>query len=440
MHSYYYDRPDGQKGRQDQSGTLPPSDCPPICLTPPRFPSAQEQREARRAWRKERRRRRWKKALAAVLIAALVVGSGTGLGLGALALLQRYAAANREENGVIWMGEEEAQELPTLVERAPLVEGVSLTLSPLPEGEALTYQEIYEKCLPSVVSIQAGSENAVSEGSGIVCTADGYILTNSHVIEGARWVEVVLLDGSETSYEAKLVGRDGQTDLAVLKIEAQGLTPAEFGDSSLVQVGDLALALGNPLGAQFAGTLSDGIISFRDRGVTVEGYEMELIQTTAALNSGNSGGALLNAYGQVIGVTTLKMISDSDTIEGLGFAIPSGTVKTVADALLAEGHISGRPTLGILGRSLSVRECLEAGVTGGVYVSSVEEASDAWDKGLRSGDIIVGVNGQAVSSVEDINDIKSALSAGDVLELELVRDGQRRTIRVELVEQYTLDA
>lgn len=424
MRNYYYDHP----------GKTPPNQCPPICLTPPRQLTPKEQRARFRAWKRRQRKGRKRVVLFVVTLSLLLICVGVGT---ALHWMGYFAPADDRPPWTDWSGEETTD--PTTVERAPVGTGVTLELTALPEGEAPGYQEIYEKCLPSVVSIQATSLDGISEGSGIVMTADGYILTNNHVIEGTRWVDVVLLDGSEQRYEAKLVGRDSQSDLAVLKVEAEDLTPAEFGDSSLVQVGDPALALGNPLGSQFAGSMTDGIVSFRDRGVTVDGYEMELIQTTAALNSGNSGGALLNAYGQVIGVTTLKMMSDSDTIEGLGFAIPTNTVKTVVDTLIAQGHVGGRPTIGITGRSLSMQECLDAQVPGGVMVVTVEEKSDAFQKGLRPGDIITQVNGEAVTSVEDINAIKESLTSGDVLELEVVRDGATRTVQVELVEQYTLD-
>ena len=429
MHNYYYDRPGG-KGRC----VPPPTDCPPICLTPPRQLTPREQRARFRAWKKSQRKG-WKKVVFfAVTLSLLLICVGVGAGLH---LLSYFAPPEEGTPWTEWTPEEVTY--PTTVERAPVGTGVTLELSALPEGEAPGYQEIYDKCLPSVVSIEATGMGGIGEGSGIIMTSDGYILTNNHVIEGSSWVEVVLLDGSERRYDAKLVGRDSQSDLAVLKVEAEGLTPAEFGNSSLVEVGDPALALGNPLGAQFAGSMTDGMISFRDRGVTVDGYEMELLQTTAALNSGNSGGALLNAYGQVIGVTTLKMMSESDTIEGLGFAIPTRTVKEVADTLIATGHIGGRPTIGITGRALNGQECSQAGIPGGVLVVTVEEQSDAWKQGLRPGDIITQVNGTFVASVEDINEIKEPLGAGDALDLTIRRDGSQRNMTITLVEQYMLD-
>ena len=222
------------------------------------------------------------------------------------------------------------------------------------------------------MSIRSTVGEGFSLGTGIVFTADGYIVTNHHVIEGASAVTVSRLDDPAESYNALLVGSDARTDLAVLKVEAGDLIPAEFGDSTALQVGDPAYAIGNPLGATLPGTMTEGIISYLDRSIQVDGYERKLIQTSAALNSGNSGGALVNGYGQVVGVTTLKMMSDFDTIEGLGFAIPSATVKEIADELIARGDATGRPVLGITAGPS--RYYLEEGADrpDGLYVVSVE--------------------------------------------------------------------
>lgn len=325
------------------------------------------------------------------------------------------------------------------MERAPTGDGTTLTLLGEPSGGALTYQQIYAKSLPSIVSIQGDSPSMSSQGTGIVMTSNGYIITNHHVIEGAETVSVTLLDGS-ASYKARLVGSDTATDLAVLKVEAQGLTAAEFGDSALLQVGDPALAVGNPLGEQLPGTMTDGIISYIDRSVNVDGYDMQLIQTSAALNSGNSGGALLNEYGQVVGVTTLKMSSDWDTIEALGFAIPTATVKRIVDDLIANGHVTGRPTIGVTVCAVSdLSEEKAAGLPDGLYVISVEEASDAWKQGLRPGDVLTRANGQMLSVIDDLNAQKTGLQVGDTLSLAVWRDGETFELEVALVEQYLIE-
>jgi serine protease Do len=325
---------------------------------------------------------------------------------------------------------------PTTIERAPTAQGVALTLHPA-AGAALTLQEIYRKNIPSVVSVLTTSLLGGSSGTGVVLNADGYIITNHHVIQGGSAVDVVLYDGRR--YSAKLVGSDQTNDLAVLKIEGSGLTGAEFGDSEALQVGDIALAIGNPLGEELRGTMTDGIISAIDRNVRSDGNAMTLIQTTAALNSGNSGGALINAYGQVVGITNMKMMSDYNTIEGLGFAIPSATTKAVTEELIAAGHVAGRPVLGFSGYSLTKAAAEEQNLVSGVYASVVDPKSDAYKKGLRPGDVVTECNGQAVSSVEDINAIKNGFHAGDSLKLKVYRNGKYLDLEIRLIEKYELD-
>ena len=418
MNHYYYDRPDLAAG----GSALPPG-----------------RGKGFRRRRRERKRRPGLGRAAACLCAFLVLMAGGSAGTLVLRQLTPFGAG-----GEWWTAPAEGETVSILpaptetVERAPVGDGTTLTLLAEPEGEPLTRQAIYEKCLPSIVSIQSVSASATSQGTGIVMTGNGYIITNHHVIEGAQEISVTQLSGGET-YEAKLVGSDAATDLAVLKVEARDLTAAEFGDSALLRVGDLALALGNPLGERFSGTMTDGIISFIDRSVLVDGYEMQLIQTSAALNSGNSGGALLNEYGQVVGVTTLKMSSDWNTIEALGFAVPTATVKGVVDQLLATGYVTGRPTIGITVTAVSdLPDALAQGLPMGVYVATVDQSSDAWAKGVRPGDVITAANGTAVYSTDGLNEIKNSLSVGDTLELELFREGETVTVSVELVEQHTI--
>ncbi len=324
----------------------------------------------------------------------------------------------------------------TDLERAPTGTGVTLSVAALPE-EGLTYQEIYDRNIAAIVSIRAYQNGGGSTGTGVIMTADGYIITNYHVIQGSYEVEVLLSDDSV--HQALLVGGDQTNDLAVLKIDAQKLTPAEFGDSDLLQVGDMALAIGNPLGDELRGTMTDGIISAISRDVNVDGNTMTLIQTTAALNSGNSGGALLNDRGQVVGITNMKMSSYSGSVEGLGFAIPTNTVKAIVDDLIAYGHVPGYPTLGILGSSMDAQRAMANGLVEGVYVQSVTAGSDAEKQGMRSGDVITECNGQTVTSVEDINAIKEGFQAGDVLTFRVYRNGEYLDLEVKLVERYQLD-
>ena len=331
---------------------------------------------------------------------------------------------------------EPAGEAPEL-ERAPLGDGTTLSLAALPQGEPWTLQEIYRENLPSIVSIRGARQGSYSLGTGVIMSPDGYIITNSHVIEGCTGLDVVLWN--DRSYSAALVGRDSQTDLAVLKIDCTGLTPAVFGDSSFLEVGDRVAAIGNPLGEDLRGTMTDGIISAINRDVVVEGRTMTLIQTNAALNSGNSGGALINEFGQVIGITNLKMQSYSTPVEGLGFAIPTATVKTIVDTLIAQGVVGGRPTIGITASTLTAQQAEAYGSPRGVWVASVEEKSDAWAKGLRPGDVIVQANGTPVSTMEDLQAVKEALPVGGILSLRFWREGNYQTADVVLVEQYSLE-
>lgn len=387
-------------------------------------------REPRRTRRAGGRIRGWMVfALFIVLILGVTV---------ALYIVSRQAEQKRPQIVLPDIGGTvEATVPPTTVERAQPLGDFTLTLQPQPNSASLSFQAIYSKVIPSVVSIRGTQETGTSLGTGVVASADGYIITNSHVIEGCSSVDITLWD--EREYPAKLVGRDEESDLAVLKIEAQDLIPAEFGNSDSLQVGDVALAIGNPLGEELRGTMTDGIISAINRDLLVDGNSMVLIQTTAALNAGNSGGALLNAYGQVVGITNMKMSSYYDTVEGLGFAIPSTTVKSVSDSLIALGHVGGRPTIGITVRALTEESAQSYGTPPGVRVEEVEPASDAFAQGVQVGDVIVQANGTDVTSIEDLNAVKADLGVGDTISLHIYRDGAYLDISVTLVEQYLLE-
>lgn len=324
----------------------------------------------------------------------------------------------------------------TTADRAPLAEGVTLLLAPAGE-EALTPQEIYQKVNPAVVQVRSYLRNGYSLGTGVVMNADGYIITNAHVIAGARQIDVVLTDGRRC--RSRLLGYAGSEDLAVIKIETGDLelTVAEFGDSTTLRVGDPAYAIGNPLGNELRGTFTDGIISAIDRSVSTDGGEQTLLQTTAALNSGNSGGALINEYGQVIGITNMKMMSSDETIEGLGFAIPTSVVRPVVAQLISTGTYLGKPMLGITVVTVEEGELAE-GSPAGAMVYSVVQSSDAWKKGLREGDVITGANGKPVTCTEDLLAIKNELGVGDTLELKLWSAQRTRTVRVTLVGSNAL--
>ena len=316
--------------------------------------------------------------------------------------------------------EEQHRSRPPSIPRAPFLEGETVTLSP--EGEAsLTFTQIYDKNLPSIVSIGGYSENALSTGTGIILTEDGYIITNAHVVAEAFRVTVDLHDSR--ILEARLVGFDADEDLAVLKVEAEGLTPAEFGDSNLLRCGDPVAALGDSLG--YRSTITEGIVSALDREMDMNGVSMTLIQTSAAINFGSSGGALINQYGQVVGITTIKIVANDGSAEALGFAIPSRRVRYVANTLISGSLV--RP--GVFGFTVS----LYPRPTGGLEVMAVEEWSDCWLQGMRAGDTIVAVNGSPVTDYRDLIRLKLELGEGDEAVFTCLQNGVRNDIRVRLV-------
>ncbi len=316
--------------------------------------------------------------------------------------------------------------------------GVTLTLAEA-QGEELSLQDIYDLVSPAVVGITAYIEGyEYSYGTGVVFTADGYIITNTHVLEGCDAATVKFSDGTE--YEALLVGSDESSDIAVLYIDGENLPYAEFGDSDALRVGDQAIAIGNPLGETYSGTMTNGIISAINRNITYNGHTMTLLQTNAALNEGNSGGPLINAYGQVVGITNMKIMSTYySTVEGIGFAIPSSVVKEVADQLIEYGVVLGEPTIGIVAGSVSAEAMELYNLPEGIYVSEVSEGSDALEKGLQAGDVITAVNGEAVTSVADVNLIKEGYEVGDTIILTVYRDGETFDLEIELVDKSQIE-
>ena len=294
------------------------------------------------------------------------------------------------------------------LERADTGTGVTVTIQHQ-RGEAMLAPEIYQKCVPSIVSLWAEGEGAYSTGTGIVMSRDGYLLTNAHVVAGSRKVYAAFHD--DTLLEAKLVGADADADIAVLKVQAQDLTPAEFGDSAQLLCGDMVVAIGDPLG--YRTSITQGIVSALDRVVNVDGVNMEVIQTSAPINFGNSGGALINDCGQVVGITTMKIVAQDSTVEGLGFAIPMANVKETADWLIA-----GQPALGF---TVNFGD-------GTLLVSQVERGSNAYAAGLREGDRVTGLNGTAVSSIQALKDAKAGLLPGESVSLQILRDGKTCSI------------
>ena len=305
-------------------------------------------------------------------------------------------------------------------------------------GEELALPDIYKKVIPSVVSITAVSGSSTSTGTGIIMSSDGYIITNYHVVSSAQQIVVLLTNGQE--YAACRVGGDETSDLMVLKIDATDLTPAEFGDSDAAEVGDSVVAIGDPLGIELRGTMTDGIICGIKRDVDVGDRTMSLMQTNAALNSGNSGGPLVNMEGQVIGINTIKLSSSGfTTVEGLGFAIPIDSAKPIVDELVEKGYVTGRPAFGFDVEQLESRISLYYDLPGKLYIRSVEPNSDAYAQGIRSGDIITAIDGQEVYTVDEFNRIKNEYSAGDQIPLTIFRRGHNYEVTVTLMDRADLD-
>lgn len=306
-------------------------------------------------------------------------------------------------------------------------------------GKGLTGEEIYAKLSPSVVSIV--SENISSQdegsGSGIVMSSDGYIITNNHVIEGGDKLTVILHDG--TTHEAEVIGADAKTDLAVIKIHPdEKLTVAEFGNSDNLLVGERAFAIGSPSGIELQNTLTGGYISAINRDVTVEDRVMTLIQTDTSINPGNSGGPLINQYGQVIGINTIKI--GISYYEGLGFAIPINSAKEIVDELLVNGYIKGRPAIGISGRNISEGSSKQYNMPMGILVDFVDPRGGAAAGGLKKGDIITGVNGVQTPTMGDINNEKEKFKAGDKMKLDVYRAGRNINIDIILVDEKVLES
>ena len=331
---------------------------------------------------------------------------------------------------------EETQECT--IPRVQTTERITITLTPAGETP-LTAQEVYERCAPSIVAVSAfpdeKSDDSYYWGSGVVLTEDGYILTNSHVVEGTCRARITLWD--DTEYDALLVGYDPRTDIAVLKIDAHGLTAAAFASTDSLLVGDAVYAIGNPLGKEFRSTMTEGIISGINRDISHNGVTNSLLQTSAPINEGNSGGALINVYGQVVGITNMKMSNQyigSVSIEGVAFAIPSGTVKTIADSLLESGEVRGRPALGITVGKVPQAAMEEYDLPAGLYVSAVSEGSDCAAQGIVTGDVLLAANGTELSVNEDLTGIIAGLTVGDELTLTVWHEGETRDVTVKLVD------
>ncbi len=340
-------------------------------------------------------------------------------------------------------------------------------------SDAMSVSDIIKKVTPSVVGVQAtfqmqntynnysygygygygmfgdnsnnnSSSTMTGVGTGIIMREDGYIVTNAHVIYDSDYgcgeataVEIRMSD-EETTYDAQIVAYDVESDIAVLKVDQTGLTAAEFGNSDDCEVGDMVVAIGNPLGLELQNTATCGIISAMNRQVTINDKTMTLIQTDTAINSGNSGGPLINSAGQVIGINSAKMSSsvssDSATVEGIGFAIPMTEAQEIVNDLINYGYVTGRPQLGITCQDVSEAVAQAYNMPIGAYIISVTEGGAADEAGLQAGDIITAINDNEISTTEELNNYKNEFDAGDTVTLTIVRNGQEQRVDVVLKE------
>lgn len=318
----------------------------------------------------------------------------------------------------------------------------------LTKGSPVT--EIAKEVGPSIVGIRmtvggtrmnyfdTGAGQA--EGSGVIISEDGYIMTNYHVVEYAdpknnrsqsTTLEVFLPDKRQA--KAKFIGGDSKNDLAVIKIDLDNLPVAELGDSSQLEVGELAVAIGNPLGMEFAGSVTVGVISALNRTVEADDRTLNLIQTDAAINPGNSGGALVNSQGQVIGINTIKISVTG--VEGLGFAIPINDAKPIIDQLVMFGYVKGRPMIGISGQNITETIARQYGLPVGVYIMDVTDGSGAEKAGINEGDVLVSLAGKEVKNMKDLDAIKKNYKAGDTVDAVVVREGKNVNLKLTFSEE-----
>ena len=316
---------------------------------------------------------------------------------------------------------------------------ITLNKYPADKNDTAKYnnQTAFEKVSPSAVGIMCYSDKdkdkLAGQGTGIIINTDGYIATNSHVIGDSKTayiVDVVLSDGN--TYEAKVVGFDTRTDLAVIKIDAKNLIPAEFADSDLASIGEDVIAVGNPGGMEFQNTLTRGVISAKDRTLDLS-TQVKYIQTDAAINPGNSGGPLCNLYGQVIGINSAKIASEE--YEGMGFAIPSRTVKEVVDDLIKQGYVSGRVKIGIMGTAITANEALYNNVPQGILISEVIEGGPCDNGKINAGDIIVALDEHEIKSFNDIFTALTNYSEGDKATLKVYRPDTEKYIEIKITLQ-----
>lgn len=403
---------------------------------------------------KEKKNRKTLKAAVCVLLLA-AIGYGSVQGYKwlnetkkELAEYAGEASVARNSDQSLNNSSNETDELPSLIELAS-------------RSDAKYLPDIVDEIMPSVVGVSSTFEyiqpsfsiwgwaadpqvkQGKATGTGFIITDDGYIVTNAHVIydeseyDAGKAIDVSVLLSDETEHTANIIAYDLETDIAVLKINQKGLKPAALGDSDELRVGELVLAVGNPLGFDFFGSVTSGIVSALNRQISINEKSMTLIQTDAAINSGNSGGPLLNSCGQVIGINSAKMSASygSASIEGLGFAIPMKEAKTIIDDLINYNYVKGRPLIGISTVDINESYSRYLNKPMGLYVCSVEENSAADQAGIMAGDVIIGIEGEPIKTVDELNRIKNQHKAGETIKITLSRNGTDIDVNVKLQEE-----
>ncbi len=401
----------------------------------------------------EKKNRKSLKAAVCVLLLA-AIGYGSVQGYKWLNETKKELAEYAGESSVARNSEQslnnssnETDELPSLIELAS-------------RSDAKYLPDIVDEIMPSVVGVSSTFEyfqpsfsiwgweaepqvkQGKATGTGFIITDDGYIVTNAHVIydeseyDAGKAIDVSVLLSDETEHTANIIAYDLETDIAVLKINQKGLKPAALGDSDELRVGELVLAVGNPLGFDFFGSVTSGIVSALNRQISINEKTMTLIQTDAAINSGNSGGPLLNSCGQVIGINSAKMSASygSASIEGLGFAIPMKEAKTIIDDLINYNYVKGRPLIGISTVDINESYSRYLNKPMGLYVRSVQENSAAEQAGIMAGDVIIGIEGEPIKTVDELNKIKNQHKAGETIKITLSRNGTDIDVNVKLQE------
>ena len=376
----------------------------------------------------------WKTVIAAVLVVALVASG---------CLITASGVNRKWEQKTSQITQQLGRQIDDLQKQIDSVPSGTSGALPAADGSAMTPAQLYQSNVDSVVAISCTmqttaygqSVEGTSSGSGFILTQDGYILTNYHVVEGSNSIKVTTYDG--TSYDAQLIGYDESNDIAVLKIDATDLTPVVLGDSDTLNVGDTVVAIGNPLG-ELTFSLTTGVVSALDRPVTFStGTTMNLIQTDCAINSGNSGGALFNLYGEVIGITNAKYSSSSSSstasIDNIGFAIPINHVLPIVKSIIEKGYIS-KPYVGVSVSDVNQQTQLY-GIPAGAAVQAVSDGSPAAEAGLQAGDVITRVNGTEITGSSDLVSLVSASSIGDTLTMTVYRQGSTMELTVTVGEQ-----